>query len=83
MALAAPSRASHRERILSIDNRKSTIELASIENNFTTIWNPGNPSIWGFLTEQLGFVKTVFTGRLEQLDPGIAVVRDVANRIPA
>jgi hypothetical protein len=46
------------------------------------IRNPGDPGVWGLLTEQLGFVKTVFTRRLEQLDPSITVVSDVANRIP-
>jgi hypothetical protein len=56
--------------------------MAAIEYHFTVIWHPGNPGLWGFLTEQLGFIKGIVTGWLEQLYPGIPVVRDLANRVP-
>jgi hypothetical protein len=62
-----------------LTSRKSTIEMASIENNFTMIRHPSDPGVWRLLTEQLSFVKTIFTGRVKQLDPSITAVSDVAN----
>jgi hypothetical protein len=36
--------------------------MAAIEHHFTVIWHPGNPGLWGFLTEQLGLIKGIVTG---------------------
>jgi hypothetical protein len=62
---------------------RSTVKMTSIEYDFAVIWNPSHPSIGGFPTEQLRFVKTVFAGRLEQLNPCIAIVGYVADWVPS
>jgi hypothetical protein len=61
----------------------SAIKLAFIQHNLPMIWHPGNPSFWGLLAKQLGLIKCIVTGQLEQLDPSISAVGDVANRPPA
>jgi hypothetical protein len=56
--------------------------MTAIEHHFTVIGNPGNPGFRGFLAEQLGFIKGIVTGQLEQLYPGISVIRNVAHGAP-